>query len=238
MKPLEEYVFRDEQGKDQGINGEGETKPHCVNKHCENILMSYSLTCVCVCVSLPVCLVMIRFLSASLLPLLPPSVRQKAKEIIAFLQDDERLREARKQAKQTRDKYVGYSSEEVQYKYSKYSQKNCTRSRQPLSLISASSPLQVTAMTQNLAVAPAMFPVPLASMTLTLTDPCRGGWSHGACICVHVVYAGICRGRGDSKKHMYTVHVFHCTASIPESNGCMVLLHVYFEWVRVSGTAL
>ena len=67
MKPLEEYVFRDEQGKDQGINGEGETEPHCVNKHCENILMSYSLTSVCVCVcvyiasvfshdSLPVCL--------------------------------------------------------------------------------------------------------------------------------------------------------------------------------------
>ena len=47
------------------------------------------------------------------------SVRQKAKEMIAFLQDDERLKEARKQAKQTRDKYVGYSSEEAQYRYSK-----------------------------------------------------------------------------------------------------------------------
>ena len=47
------------------------------------------------------------------------SVRQKAKEIIAFLQDDERLKDARKQAKQTRDKYVGYSSEEAQYRYSK-----------------------------------------------------------------------------------------------------------------------
>lgn len=47
------------------------------------------------------------------------SVRQKTKEIIAFLQDDERLKDARKQAKQTRDKYVGYSSEEAQYRYSK-----------------------------------------------------------------------------------------------------------------------
>ena len=52
---------------------------------------------------------------------LPPpflSVRQKAKEIIVFLQDEERLRDARKQAKQTRDKYVGYSSDEQQQKYS------------------------------------------------------------------------------------------------------------------------
>jgi len=47
-------------------------------------------------------------------------VRQKAKEIISFLQDDERLREARKAAKITRDKYVGYSSEELQDKYSEF----------------------------------------------------------------------------------------------------------------------
>jgi hypothetical protein len=65
MKPLEEYVFRDELGKDQGVN-----------------------------------------------------VRQKAKEIISFIQDDERLKDARKQAKQSRDKFVGYSSEEAQSKYS------------------------------------------------------------------------------------------------------------------------
>ena len=47
------------------------------------------------------------------------AVRQKAKEMIGFVQDEERLREARKQAKQTRDKYVGYSSEEATSKYSK-----------------------------------------------------------------------------------------------------------------------
>lgn len=47
-------------------------------------------------------------------------VRQKAKEIVSFLQDDERLREARKAAKITRDKYVGYSSEELQDKYSEF----------------------------------------------------------------------------------------------------------------------
>lgn len=45
-------------------------------------------------------------------------VRQKAKEIIGFLQDDERLREARKAAKQARDKYVGYSSEDMLSRYS------------------------------------------------------------------------------------------------------------------------
>lgn len=65
MKPLEEYTFRDERGKDQGLN-----------------------------------------------------VRQKAKEIMSFLQDDVRLREARKAAKETRDKYVGYSSEEMSGRYS------------------------------------------------------------------------------------------------------------------------
>ena len=50
-------------------------------------------------------------------------MRQKAKEIIGFVQDEERLREARKQAKQTRDKYVGYSSEEASSRYSKF--ENC-----------------------------------------------------------------------------------------------------------------
>lgn len=45
-------------------------------------------------------------------------VRQKAKEIVSFLQDDERLREARKVAKQTRDKYVGYSASEATHRYS------------------------------------------------------------------------------------------------------------------------
>ena len=47
------------------------------------------------------------------------TVRQKTKEIIGFLQDDERLREARKVAKQTRDKYVGYSAAEASNKYSR-----------------------------------------------------------------------------------------------------------------------
>ena len=39
--------------------------------------------------------------------------------MIGFVQDEDRLREARKQAKQTRDKYVGYSSEEATSRYSK-----------------------------------------------------------------------------------------------------------------------
>lgn len=45
-------------------------------------------------------------------------VRQKAKEIIEFLQDDERLRSERRKAKQTRDKFVGYSSDEITGRYS------------------------------------------------------------------------------------------------------------------------
>ena len=49
---------------------------------------------------------------------LPLAVRQKAKDIIGFLQDDERLREARKNAKKTRDKFVGISSEDYQSRYS------------------------------------------------------------------------------------------------------------------------
>ena len=63
-------------------------------------------------------------------PPLPPSpsliiifyllVRQKSKEIISFLQDDERLREARKNARKTRDKFVGISSNDMQNQYSKY----------------------------------------------------------------------------------------------------------------------
>ena len=46
-------------------------------------------------------------------------VRQKAKDLIAFLQDDHRLRDARKNARKTRDKYVGISSSENSEKYSK-----------------------------------------------------------------------------------------------------------------------
>ncbi len=48
------------------------------------------------------------------------AVRQKAKEILSFIQDDERLREARKAAKKSRDKYVGYSSEEMYSRYSEF----------------------------------------------------------------------------------------------------------------------
>ena len=50
--------------------------------------------------------------------LLVAIVRQKAKEINGFLQDEDRLREARKAAKQNRDKYVGYSSDQANSKYS------------------------------------------------------------------------------------------------------------------------
>ena len=48
------------------------------------------------------------------------SVRQKTKELIDFIQDDERLREDRKKAKKNKDKYVGMSNDTSAYRYSKY----------------------------------------------------------------------------------------------------------------------
>lgn len=70
--------------------------------------------------SVMVWLVVILRICLSVLSLSVRVVRQKVKEIIGFVQDEERLRDARKQAKQTRDKYVGYSSEEATSRYSKH----------------------------------------------------------------------------------------------------------------------
>ena len=48
-------------------------------------------------------------------------VRQKTKELLAFIQDDEKVRDERKRAKASRDKYVGYSSQEaVGGRYSRF----------------------------------------------------------------------------------------------------------------------
>ncbi|XP_028824205.1 clathrin interactor 1-like isoform X1 [Denticeps clupeoides] len=47
------------------------------------------------------------------------NVRQKVKELIEFVQDDDRLREERKKAKKNRDKYIGVSSDSMSgYRYS------------------------------------------------------------------------------------------------------------------------
>ncbi|EDV22692.1 uncharacterized protein TRIADDRAFT_28370, partial [Trichoplax adhaerens] len=43
------------------------------------------------------------------------NVRQKVKEIINLLQDNERLRQERKNAKKTRDKYIGVSSNDSRW---------------------------------------------------------------------------------------------------------------------------
>lgn len=40
-------------------------------------------------------------------------MRQKVKETVEFVQDDERLREERKKAKKNKDKYIGVSSDSV-----------------------------------------------------------------------------------------------------------------------------
>ena len=40
-----------------------------------------------------------------------PLVRHKVKELLDFIQDDDRLRDERKKAKKVKDKYVGVSSD-------------------------------------------------------------------------------------------------------------------------------
>ncbi|KAI4818974.1 hypothetical protein KUCAC02_004261 [Chaenocephalus aceratus] len=44
------------------------------------------------------------------------NVRQKVKEVIDFVQDDERLREERKKSKKNKDKYIGVSSDSMGYR--------------------------------------------------------------------------------------------------------------------------
>ncbi|XP_026186114.1 clathrin interactor 1a isoform X2 [Mastacembelus armatus] len=44
------------------------------------------------------------------------NVRQKVKELVEFVQDDDRLREERKKAKKNRDKYIGVSSDSMGYR--------------------------------------------------------------------------------------------------------------------------
>ena len=50
------------------------------------------------------------------------AVRQKVKEMIALLQDNSRLREERRKAKKTKDKYIGVSSAASASRYSKHMQ--------------------------------------------------------------------------------------------------------------------
>lgn len=44
------------------------------------------------------------------------NVRQKVKELIEFVQDDDRLREERKKAKKNKDKFVGVSSDSMGFR--------------------------------------------------------------------------------------------------------------------------
>jgi len=46
-------------------------------------------------------------------------VRHKVKELVEFVQNDDRIRDERKRAKANRDKYVGMSNEASPYRYSK-----------------------------------------------------------------------------------------------------------------------
>ena len=46
------------------------------------------------------------------------AVRNKVKDIIDFIQDDERLRAERKKARKAKDKYTSISGDTLGYKYS------------------------------------------------------------------------------------------------------------------------
>lgn len=47
-------------------------------------------------------------------------VRQKVRDLIEFVHDDDRLREERKKAKKTKDKYIGMSCEAMSFRYSMF----------------------------------------------------------------------------------------------------------------------
>lgn len=44
------------------------------------------------------------------------NVRHKVKELVEFVQDDDKLREERKKAKKNKDKYIGVSSDSMSYR--------------------------------------------------------------------------------------------------------------------------
>ena len=46
------------------------------------------------------------------------AVRQKAKDLIEFVQDDDRVRDERRKAKKTKDKYIGMAAESLSHQYS------------------------------------------------------------------------------------------------------------------------
>jgi len=50
------------------------------------------------------------------------TVRQKAKELVEFVQDDNRIREERRKAKKTKDKYIGMAGESMSQQYCMYMQ--------------------------------------------------------------------------------------------------------------------
>ena len=49
------------------------------------------------------------------------NVRNKVKDLVSLIQDNDRLREERKRAKKNRDKYVGMSSDDARFHSSRSS---------------------------------------------------------------------------------------------------------------------
>ena len=103
LKSLEHYKFMDEVGKDQGINGivhllmvHNQSINHSTNQSNDqsmHVKKSYHW---------------LLFFELFF------SVRNRVKEIVDLLQDDARLRDERKKARKTKDKYVGLSADEAQ----------------------------------------------------------------------------------------------------------------------------
>ncbi|CAF4711185.1 unnamed protein product [Rotaria sp. Silwood1] len=61
------------------------------------------------------------------------NIRHKVKELIEFIQDDDRIRDERKKAKANRDKYIGMSNESSSYRYNdqwnNYDESNSTKTK-------------------------------------------------------------------------------------------------------------
>ncbi|GAB6021858.1 hypothetical protein CHUAL_006027 [Chamberlinius hualienensis] len=57
------------------------------------------------------------------------NVRQKVKDLIEFIHDDDKLRDERKKAKKTKDKYIGMSSDSMSHKYNDWSSSSNSSSR-------------------------------------------------------------------------------------------------------------
>ena len=84
LRSLESFSFVDDNGKDQGVNSEYRERERWINERGLTFLSFFTFI-----------------------------VRHKVKEILEFVQDDDRVREERKKAKKNKDKFVGIPSDQI-----------------------------------------------------------------------------------------------------------------------------